>query len=449
MLTKRLLVLLLACIMAVSIMACGGSANKDTGTDTDKQADTTDATEADSNKETEEQPEKVTLDVWIFGTTGYEELSKKYTEANPHVTLNFNSIASGDHHDRLFTALSAGTGAPDVTQIDVDYMPRFRETQEVFYNLYDLGAKEVKDLYLEWKWNLGHGKDSNYLIGFPTDIGPTVCYYRKDVFEEAGLPSDPESVGNLISTWEKYKETARIIKQKTGKPMSDSVELVFNALRDQADEQYFNENDELIIETSPYIKKAYDFTVSMIKEGLLGTYSLWETEWNAGMANGSYATLLGPAWMAGVIMGNAPEATQWCITNMPEGAGNWGGSFMAIPKQSSEAEAKEAYKFIEWLCAPEQQVESFKMAGLFPSAIASLDDPVLASTPVGDGYFNGATASVFATAAKQIKDVYKGKHYPVANAEIVKALQTVALEGADPEAEWAKAVEAIKNAIRE
>ncbi|HHW00654.1 MAG TPA: hypothetical protein GXX36_14040 [Clostridiaceae bacterium] len=40
-------------------------------------------------------------------------------------------------------------------------------------------------------------------------------------------------------------------------------------------------------------------------------------------------------------------------------------------------------------------------------------------------------------------------HYPVANAEIVKALYTVALEGADPEAEWAKAVEAIKNAIRE
>ncbi|HHV99471.1 MAG TPA: extracellular solute-binding protein [Clostridiaceae bacterium] len=448
MIKKRLLVLLLAAVMAVSMMACGGGANKDAGADTSKQTDTA-GDDNSKEKETEAPPEKVTLQVWIFGTTGYDELSQKYTEANPHVTLEFNSIASGDHHDRLFTALSAGTGAPHVTQIDVDYMPRFRETQNVFYNLYDFGANEIKDLYLEWKWNLGLGVDDSFLIALPTDIGPTAAYYRMDVFEEAGLPSDPDSVGKLISTWEKFKETARTIKQKTGKPMSDSVELVFNALRDQAQEQYFNEKDELIIENSPYIKQAYDFTVSMIKEGLLGTYSLWETEWNAGMSSGSYATLLAPAWMAGVIMGNAPDATKWCITSMPEGAGNWGGSFMAIPKQCSEAEAKEAYNFIKWLCAPEQQVESFKMAGLFPCAIASLDDATLASTPVGDGYFNGATAGVFAEAAKQIKDVYKGKHYPVANAEIVKALYTVALEGADPEAEWAKAVEAIKNAIRE
>src|SRR5699024_12002751 len=71
---------------------------------------------------------------------------------------------------------------------------------------------------------------------------------------------------------------------------------MFNAIRDQQEQQYFNEDDELIIEDT--VKEAYDYTTKMIKEGLVGKNELWTPEWGSAMADGSYATLIGaPAWM--------------------------------------------------------------------------------------------------------------------------------------------------------
>ncbi|PAE14366.1 hypothetical protein CHH91_19975, partial [Virgibacillus sp. 7505] len=63
------------------------------------------------------------------------------------------------------------------------------------------------------------------------------------------------------------------------------------------------------------------------------------------MDTGDYATLLGPAWMIAVIQGNAPNAAgNWSIADMPEGAGNWGGSFVTIPTETDHPE--EAYDFV-------------------------------------------------------------------------------------------------------
>ena len=50
---------------------------------------------------------------------------------------------------------------------------------------------------------------------------------------------------------------------------------------------------------------------------------------------------------------------------MPGGAGNMGGSHLALPKQGKHS--KEAVELIKWLTAPEQQKKVFKATGNFPS----------------------------------------------------------------------------------
>lgn len=388
---------------------------------------------------------KVTLDFWVFGSAGYEELAEQYMKENPDVKININFTEMNDLHNNLFTSISAGSGAPDLTMIEISQIAKFLEASDKFYNLYDYGAEEVKDLYLDWKWKQAESVDGNFLLGLPTDIGPTAMFYRVDVFEEAGLPTDPAEVAELISTWEDYYEVAKIIKEKTGKLMSDSPELVFNSLRDQAPEQYFNENDELIIETSPYVKEAYDFATKMIQEGYVGQNSLWTPEWGNAMAEGSYATLLAPSWMVANIKGNAPDAGgKWAVTTMPEGAGNWGGSYIAIPKESKHPE--EAYAFAKWLVSPENQYVSFVNNGLMPSApeVYEKEDFVNFS----DEYFGGQnTAEVFAKAAESVKPVYMGKNYAVVNTELINALINVATNGSDPQKEWDDAVERIKSQL--
>ncbi|MFZ0370875.1 MAG: carbohydrate ABC transporter substrate-binding protein, partial [Halobacillus sp.] len=80
--------------------------------------------------------EKVELDFWVFGATNYESLAKEYEKENPNVTIKIRKSELGDHHNSLFTAISSGTGAPDLTMIEVDQLDRFREAQERFTNLY-------------------------------------------------------------------------------------------------------------------------------------------------------------------------------------------------------------------------------------------------------------------------------------------------------------------------
>ncbi|WP_148302581.1 ABC transporter substrate-binding protein [Caldalkalibacillus mannanilyticus] len=138
----------------------------------------------------------VELIVWTFGTTGYEELAKEYSQLNPHVTFKEFTTGTdyGDHHNSLFTAMSAGGGAPDIAMVEVGQYGRFFSAQDHFYNLADFGAVELESRYLEWKWKQATNADGSFIFGLPTDIGPTVMYYRTDVFEQAGLPTDPKEV---------------------------------------------------------------------------------------------------------------------------------------------------------------------------------------------------------------------------------------------------------------
>ncbi|MFP3361863.1 extracellular solute-binding protein, partial [Planococcus sp. SIMBA_143] len=74
----------------------------------------------------------VTLDFWTFGATNYESLAEEYMKDNPDVEINVKTSELGDHHNRLFTSISAGTGAPDLAMIEVDQLDRYREAQERF-----------------------------------------------------------------------------------------------------------------------------------------------------------------------------------------------------------------------------------------------------------------------------------------------------------------------------
>ncbi len=389
---------------------------------------------------------KVELDFWVFGSAGYDVFVDEYMKEHPDVKINLNEGEMSDVHNNLFTSLSAGSGAPDITMIEVSEIAKFMQAKDQFYNLNDYGAKDVQDKYLDWKWQQAQSVDGEFQLGLPTDIGPTTMFYRTDVMEEAGLPTDPQELSAEISDWDSYYEAAKQIKEKTGKPITDSPELMFSALRDQAPEQYFNEDDELIIESSPYVKEAYDYTTKLIEEGLVGQNALWTPEWGSAMADGSYATLIGaPAWMIANVKGNAPDAGgKWSLTTIPEGAGNWGGSFMAIPKESDHPE--EAYAFIEWLLSPENQLKSFHNNGLFPSAPEVYEDEEFLATT--DEYFSGAeTAKTFAEAAKSVKPIYMGVNYSIVQDELILALTNVAVEGADPQKEWDAAVKRIEDQL--
>lgn len=425
---KRWFVLSLSVLFALSLAACS-----------DKDA---------SSKGGSGDKEEITLNFWTFGATGYEELVKEYEKKNPNIKIKVKTSETADHHDALFTALSAGSGAPDIAMLEIDQFDRFKVAQDRFNNLYDLGAKDIQDQYLDWKWKSGENNDGGFLFGLPTDIGPKALYYRIDLFEQAGLPTEPEEVAALINSPKAFEEAGLKVKEKTGMPFVDSIEMAFRAYLDAAETAYLTPDNELNLGEDSEVKKAYDYAVRLNDLGIVGKYEMWSPEWANAVNKGEFAAELGAGWLKGWMEGNAPDAVgKWRVATLPtDFAANWGGSYIAVPSETKNAQA--AYDFVEWLVSPENQLKSFQSHGLFPSAQSVYDQAEFKTN--ADDFFGGqATAPVFAQAAQDIAGIpYKGeKYFPVHN-EILNALKNVQNEGADPEKEWEAAVKRAEDLMK-
>ncbi|OME89229.1 MULTISPECIES: ABC transporter substrate-binding protein [Paenibacillus] len=438
--------LLLSIIMVFTLAACGGGGGNGSST-AESPGGGSSNEETDNTKEGTESTEKIELSFWSLGTTNYEDLAKEYTKEHPNITFRFqNTSDQTAHHNNLTTALSAGSGAPDIFQLEIAFMERFINNQDKFYNLYDLGAKDLEGNYLEWKWKQATSVDGSFQLGLPTDIGPTVVYYRTDLAEQAGLPTDPDGFSAAIDSWDKFASVAKDFTSKTGKPFADLTDLVYNGVRDQSPDQiYFNKEDGSFIgDTNPQVRKAYDFTVKGIQEGWIGNWILWSPEWQKAINDGDFGVMLGPAWIAGTIRNAKDTAGKWQIAQLPEGAGNWGGSFLTLPKEGKHS--KEAYEFISWVLNKENQLKSFKDSGLFPSIPAVYSEPSF--TEEKDEFFGGQVISeAYAKSAERIKPVYYGPLHDQTDTIIKNALKNVLEKKADPQKEWESAMKQIKTLV--
>ncbi|MFD0430693.1 extracellular solute-binding protein [Streptomyces zhihengii] len=88
------------------------------------------------------------------------------------------------------------------------------------------------------------------------------------------------------------------------------------------------------------------------------------------------ATMTCPAWMTGQIKTAAGEANagKWDIAAVPGGGGNWGGSFLTVPRQSKHA--KEAAELADFLTSAASQKKIFTgPVGALPSSSRSSTTP--------------------------------------------------------------------------
>ncbi|MCY3993236.1 MAG: extracellular solute-binding protein [Caldilineaceae bacterium] len=72
--------------------------------------------------------EPVELSLWTFGsffTDFYEAIFPAYKEIAPDVTIEVQEIPGGQLFDNLIASFAAGTGAPDIADIEQGSMSRF------------------------------------------------------------------------------------------------------------------------------------------------------------------------------------------------------------------------------------------------------------------------------------------------------------------------------------
>ncbi|MFJ2822072.1 extracellular solute-binding protein [Streptomyces toxytricini] len=392
---------------------------------------------------------KVTVTVDLFGSFGYEEagLYAEYEKLNPGVTIKQTDTEDeADYWKSLQTRLAGGGGLADVQAIEVGRIASAAQQQaDRFEDLRAYGAESLKSGFPEAKWAAATGKDGR-IIGLGTDVGPEAMCYRTDLLAQAGLPTDREELAQRWSTWEGYLELGRQYQAKAPAKSAwiDSVGSLYSVMIGQQKERYYDASGTLIWDTNPALKAAWDASVSAAQNGLSAKLDQWSPQWNQAFAAGSFATLPCPAWMLGYIKGQAGEAGKgkWDVAKLPAGAGNWGGSYLAVPRAAKHK--KEAYALIAWLTAPAQQAKLFRKQGNFPSttgAIAQIADAT-------DPYFSGAPIGrIFGEAAKAAPVQVLGVHDQNIAQQITNALGEVERKGTAPEQAWGNAKKGVQNTV--
>ncbi len=389
---------------------------------------------------------RMTLTVMVFGTFGYDDLYRQYEVSHPGVKIKQVGTGQGldDENNKVSAALAAGTAPADVVALEEGTITQYKAQAQNFVNFLDFDAASVKDNFLPWKWIEGT-TSTGKVIGLGTDVGSLAMCYRTDLFAKAGLPTDRATVSKMWPTWADYIKAGQAFNAaKPGAKFVDAATNVYNTILMQTAGNgpgytYFDRGDKLVLDSNPAVRSAWDVTNQMISAGLSAGLTSFADDWSKGFQNGSFATIACPAWMLGVIKGDAGDAAagKWDVAQIPGGGGNWGGSFLSVPARSKHPAA--AAQLAEFLTSPQSQLAVFEAVNNLPSSPEVYDDADFQAFK--NSYFNNAPVGViFGAGAKSLKPVYLGaKNQAVRNA-VEDALRSVEQGKKSSAAAWQDAV---------
>ncbi|UFU03699.1 extracellular solute-binding protein [Ruania suaedae] len=420
-----------------ALAACGGG---DSGSESE-----------DTGSAGSDDGEAVTLTVATFNQFGYtEEMLDQYESEHPGVTVELVTADTSEAaRTNLTTKIAAGgEGLSDIEAIEVDWLPELMQYPELFVDLTD---PELEDRWLDWKVAQATTIDGQ-LIGYGTDIGPEAICYRQDLFADAGLPTDPAEVAELLggegASWEDYFAAGREFVAASDAAWFDGAQPTYQGMVNQLEAAYEDAGtgEPVDLASNSAVQDLYQQVLAAsVDDGLSAGLEQWTADWDAAFQNDGFATMLCPAWMTGPIEERAGGIDGWNVADVfPGGGGNWGGSFLTVPASGANTEA--ATELAAWLTAPEQQTVAFENAGTFPSQIeAQSSEAVQAFT---NPFFNDApVGEVFTSRAEAIEGApFKGANYFAIHQAVQDAILRVDVtQEQDAETSWDGALESFNS----
>jgi len=294
---------------------------------------------------------------WTFTPDIYVDIVKGFNKEYPNVKVEVVGLDFGDMHDKLQTTLAAGSGAPDVAQVEQGQFGRYVVgdlLEDLLQPPYDAGR--YQSLTSEYNWERWKSVDGIKLLGMPWDVTPGVFYYRQDLYEQMGLPSEPDELGEFIKDPDNVLAAARTFAAN-GIYMfewRDSPAVQYGDAIGYYDSDYnWLRNDQKMAELLDFVKAGNQL-------GWAPQMSvLFDDEGKQLVNQGKVASFPVGSWGARELKNIFPEqAGKWRATTMPLGLNvGLGGSTFVIPSQSENKEA--AWAFVEWMNTAEESWKVF------------------------------------------------------------------------------------------
>jgi multiple sugar transport system substrate-binding protein len=357
-------------VTSLALAACGGGGGSSGSTSTPAQ----NVSQADIDKA---MSTPTTLTFWTWVPDIAKEVAvfqKKY----PAIKVNVVNAGQGTpEYTKLRTALKAGTGAPDLVQMEFQYIPTFTLTKSLV-DLRPYGAEADKSKFVDWTWKQVTGSGGE-IWAYPQDTGPMGMLYRADIFDQYKI--------SVPKTWDEFAAAAK--KLHDANPNAYITNLasnqvgVWHGLQWQAGAKPYTVNGTTVglnVNDAPS-KKLADYWGGLAKQGLISTDPDFTDNWFQGLNKGKYATWLTAAWGPVFLTGSAKStAGKWRAAPLPQWSagesksGNWGGSTTAVVKGTKNAIA--AARFAQFLNTDPETTKMFNtVQSFFPATKPLLSEP--------------------------------------------------------------------------
>jgi multiple sugar transport system substrate-binding protein len=366
---------------AVSLLAAcsssGGSTAAGGGTSTKATAGASasaSATVLAGGKSCSSSATPVTFWAWVPGMSrAVTEFNK--THSDICVTLE-DPGAGGAEYTLLNNAMKAGSGAPDVAEMEFDEIPSFI-IQKYVVNLVPYGANNYKSDFAPWAWS--QVSQGGAVYAMPSDFGPMGFYYDQQTLAKYHItpPATWADVATDAVKLHKANSSAYLLN------LSPNDLQWLMSVMGQAGAwpfTYSGGSTVTINWTGPAQEKFAAYWQNLISEHAVSTVNDAGTEVNTNLDKGVTAAAIDSAWAPSYFVADVKQSMgQWRAAPLPQwsaGANvgaDWGGSTYPVFTQSKHP--KEAAEFSEWLTSTDASWNIVKTppSSLFPTYLPTLN----------------------------------------------------------------------------
>ena len=348
---------------------------------------------------------KILFWAWV---PGMGRAVTEFNKTHPNICVTQEDVGAGNpEYVAITNALKAGSGAPDVAEIEFDELPSFEVTHQVV-NLVPYGANNYKSKFTPWAWD--EVSQGNAVYAIPGDAGPMAFYYNTKLLAQYHITPP--------TTWAEFAaDAAKLHKANPSAYMTNfsaiDLQWVMSLMaQDNAWPFAYSGGSNVTINwTGPKQMAFASYWQNLLSAHEVNATTDVSATSFADLDKGIDASWLSSAWGPSYFAPDAKSSLgDWRAAALPQWtaganvAANWGGSTYPVFTQSKHP--KEAAEFSEWLNATDASWNITKTApsSLFPTYLPLLNSASYKNITVP--LSGSSTPGVqFTAAASQIQGV--------------------------------------------
>jgi multiple sugar transport system substrate-binding protein len=317
---------------------------------------------------------KITFWAWV---PGIGRAVDAYNKSHPSICVTLEDVGAGDpEYTKLSDALKAGSGAPDVAEVEFDELPSF-EVQHQVVNLAKYGASAYASDFVPWAWQ--EVSQGSAVYAMPSDSGPVGFYYNANQLSRYHI--SPPATWAQLATEAAALHAHNSSDYLTSFAGTDLQWIMSLMAQDGAFPFGYTGGSKVTIDwTGPAQTAFASYWQNLLSKHLVNTVTDVSAPAFTDMDRGIDASWISSAWGPSYFAPDAKVSVgDWRAAPLPQWkagstvAANWGGSTYPVFTQS--AHPQQAAQFSEWLCANSASWDIVKTppSSLFPTYKPLLD----------------------------------------------------------------------------